>query len=79
MVLVPRVHAHVSKIRRGLLPTCIELLHDPAIRLWVILPIILITLMTGLVRHYVTILLKSDRQPDLKELRDRLVDSVEHK
>lgn len=49
----------------------VELLLDPAIRLWVILPIILITLMVGLVRHYITILLKSDRAPDLKELRDR--------
>ena len=56
----------------------VELLLDPAIRLWVILPIVLITLMVGLVRHYITILLKSDRKPGLSDLRDGYVTKVHH-
>ncbi len=38
----------------------VELLIDPAIRLWVILPIVFITLVFGLLRHYVTVLLRND-------------------
>lgn len=47
-----------------------ELLLDPDIRLWVILPIVLITLLFGLVRHYVTVLLKQDSDPDLQKIQD---------
>lgn len=47
-----------------------ELLLDPDIRLWVILPIVLITLLFGLVRHYVTVLLKQDSDPDLEKIKD---------
>jgi hypothetical protein len=38
----------------------VELLLDPAIRMWVILPIVLITLLFGLLRHYITVLLSSE-------------------
>lgn len=48
----------------------VELLLDPAIRLWVILPIVLISLMFGLVRHYATVLLKSERPADLTSVKD---------
>ena len=47
-----------------------ELLLDPAIRLWVILPIVLITLLFGLVRHYVTVLLKQDQTPEREKIKD---------
>ena len=50
-----------------------ELLLDPAIRLWVILPIVLITLMFGLVRHYVTVLLRSDKKTDVAQIKDGCV------
>ncbi len=47
-----------------------ELLLDPDIRMWVILPIVIITLMFGLVRHYVTVLLKNDSTPKLEQMKD---------
>lgn len=48
-----------------------ELLLDPDIRKWVILPIVLITLMFGLLRHYITILLTNDnKKPKEEEVRD---------
>ncbi len=49
----------------------VELLIDPAIRQWVILPIVFITLVFGLVRHYVTVLLRNDsKTPTLEEIKD---------
>ena len=51
----------------------VEILLDPAIRLWVIIPIVLISLMFGLVRHYVTILIKSEKPADLTQLKDGCV------
>lgn len=51
-----------------------ELLLDPAIRMWVILPIVFITLVFGLLRHYVTILLRNDSKvPTLEEVKDGCV------
>ena len=47
-----------------------EILLDPAIRLWVIIPIVLISLMFGLVRHYVSILLKTEKPVQLENLKD---------
>ena len=47
-----------------------ELLLDPDIRMWVILPIVLITLMFGLVRHHLTILLQSDKAAKLEAVKD---------
>lgn len=47
-----------------------ELLLDPNIRMWVILPIVLITLTFGLVRHYVTILLGGEKTATTEQVKD---------
>jgi len=48
-----------------------ELLLDPAIRMWVILPIVLISLLFGLLRHYVMVLLRSDNSSvTLEQVKD---------
>ncbi len=52
----------------------VELLIDPAIRLWVILPIVFITLVFGLLRHYVTVLLRNDsKTPTQEDIKDGFV------
>jgi len=48
-----------------------ELLLDSDIRLWVFLPIVIITFLVGIIRHYVTILLSSDKTTDITQVRDR--------
>ena len=50
-----------------------ELLLDPAIRLWVILPIVMITFLVGIIRHYLSMLLQSKKELDLLQVSDRLV------
>lgn len=47
-----------------------ELRLDPAIRMWVFLPIVLITFLIGIIRHYVSVLLSSDKKVDLAKVRD---------
>lgn len=47
-----------------------ELLLDPDIRLWVILPIFLITLLFGLLRHYASELLVSQPTQSLEQIKD---------
>jgi len=47
-----------------------ELRLDPAIRLWVFLPIVAITFLVGIVRHYVSILLSSAKKVDIGQVRD---------
>jgi len=47
-----------------------ELLLDPNIRLYVFIPIVMICLFVGLIRHYVTILLQSDKKTDLNQVED---------
>ncbi len=52
-----------------------ELRLDPAIRLWVFLPIVLITFLVGIVRHYVSILISATPQSggkkvDLQQVKD---------
>ena len=42
-----------------------ELRLDPSIRLWVFLPIVAITFLVGIIRHYVTVLLSSDKKVEL--------------
>jgi len=44
---------------------------DPAIRDWVVLPMVLIIILVGIGRHYVQMLLKSDALLDIKEIRLR--------
>lgn len=49
----------------------VELLLDPAIRMWVILPIVLITLLFGLLRHYITVLLSNNtNNTTLEQVKD---------
>ena len=48
-----------------------ELRLDPAIRLWVFLPIVAITFLVGIVRHYVSVLLSSAKKVDLAQVKDR--------
>lgn len=48
-----------------------ELLLDSDIRIWVFLPIVLITFFTGIIKHYVTILLSSEKKTELQQVTDR--------
>lgn len=48
-----------------------ELLLDPNIRGWVFLPIVVITFLVGIVRHYIAMLLSSQKKVELQQLQDR--------
>ncbi|KAL6457869.1 hypothetical protein MHYP_G00330990 [Metynnis hypsauchen] len=50
-----------------------ELLLDSNIRLWVVLPIVFITFLVGVIRHYVSILLQSDKKLTLEQVSDSQV------
>jgi len=50
-----------------------ELLLDSDIRLWVFLPIVLVTFLAGIVRHYVSVLISSQKKVDLTQLQDSQV------
>lgn len=52
-----------------------ELLLDSNIRLWVVLPIVFITFLVGVIRHYVSILLQSDKKLTLEQVSDRYADA----
>ena len=47
-----------------------DLVIDPDIRLWVFLPIVVITFLVGVLRNYVTILLMSTKKVDLQQIQD---------
>ncbi|XP_071484804.1 ER membrane protein complex subunit 3-like [Diadema antillarum] len=47
-----------------------ELLLDPNIRIWVVLPIVFITFFVGIIRHYVSLLLASQKKVDLQKVGD---------
>ncbi|CAJ0928972.1 unnamed protein product, partial [Mesorhabditis belari] len=47
-----------------------ELLLDPALRTWVFLPIVVITFMIGVLRHYVSLLLMSKKKVELEQIQD---------
>jgi len=47
-----------------------ELLLDSNIRIWVFLPIVVITFLIGILRHYVTILLSSEKKSELQQVSD---------
>ncbi|RUS91260.1 hypothetical protein EGW08_000972 [Elysia chlorotica] len=47
-----------------------ELLLDSNIRVWVFLPIVVITFLIGILRHYVTILLSSEKKSELRQVSD---------
>lgn len=55
-----------------------ELLIDPNIRGWVFLPIVVITFLVGIIRHYVSNLIASTKKVELTQLQDRW-DSHDHK
>lgn len=48
-----------------------ELLLDSSIRMWVVLPIVFVTFFVGVIRHYVTQLLNSDKKVNLEQVSDR--------
>ncbi|VDK40347.1 unnamed protein product [Anisakis simplex] len=48
-----------------------ELLLDPAIRTWVFLPVILITFLVGVLRHYVALMFTSKKKLELQQVQDR--------
>jgi len=50
-----------------------ELLLDPNIRGWVFLPIVVITFLVGIIRHYVSILLASQKKVELHQVQDSQV------
>ncbi|KFD50530.1 hypothetical protein M513_08598 [Trichuris suis] len=50
-----------------------ELLLDPAIRTWVFLPIVLLTFLIGVVRHYVSLLISARKEVDLQQVQDSQV------
>ncbi|KAH8377430.1 hypothetical protein KR093_005429 [Drosophila rubida] len=47
-----------------------ELLIDPDIRVWVFLPIVLITFLVGIVRHYVSILISTQKKAEMTQIMD---------
>jgi hypothetical protein len=45
---------------------------DPALRDWVLLPIFVVMIMVGILRHYATLLLQSPPKPEgLKSIREQ--------
>merc|ERR1719158_2521840 len=47
-----------------------ELLLDSQIRIWVFLPIVVITFLVGIVRHYVSVLLHTQKKVELQQVQD---------
>jgi len=47
-----------------------DLVLDPDIRVWVFVPIIIITFLVGIVRHYVSILLSTQKKVELLQVQD---------
>jgi len=47
-----------------------DLLLDPNIRLWVFLPIIMITFLVGILRHYTSIIIASQKKIELLQVQD---------
>ena len=48
-----------------------ELLLDSNIRIWVFLPIIMITFLVGILRHYLSIMISSQKKIELVQVKDR--------
>uniref|UniRef100_A0A1I8FJ49 ER membrane protein complex subunit 3 n=1 Tax=Macrostomum lignano TaxID=282301 RepID=A0A1I8FJ49_9PLAT len=50
-----------------------ELLLDSAIRMWVFLPLVIITFLFGVIRHYVTILISAEKKAEPEQVSDQQV------
>ncbi|XP_039249649.1 ER membrane protein complex subunit 3-like [Styela clava] len=50
-----------------------ELLLDSSIRIWVVLPIVFITFVFGIIRHYLSLLMSSDKVVSIDQIRDSQV------
>lgn len=48
-----------------------DLVVDSQIRGWVFLPIVVITFLVGILRHYISILLASQKKVEPQQLQDR--------
>lgn len=48
----------------------VDLVLDPNIRIWVFLPIVVITFLVGILRHYVSILLTNQRKAEIQQVYD---------
>lgn len=48
-----------------------DLVVDSQIRGWVFLPIVVITFLVGILRHYISILLASQKKIEPQQLQDR--------
>lgn len=46
-----------------------EIILDPSIRDWVVLPMVAVMILIGLTRHFVSLLLKSDKPVDVQQMR----------
>lgn len=46
-----------------------DLLLDPSIRIWVFLPIVLITFLVGIVRHYFSILISTTKKVTIQQVQ----------
>lgn len=47
-----------------------DLVLDPDIRIWVFVPIIIITFLVGIVRHYVSLLLSTQKKVEMLQVQD---------
>uniref|UniRef100_A0A914M8I1 ER membrane protein complex subunit 3 n=1 Tax=Meloidogyne incognita TaxID=6306 RepID=A0A914M8I1_MELIC len=47
-----------------------ELLLDPSIRTWVFVPIVIITFLVGILRHYIFLLFLGKKKGDLQSVKD---------
>ena len=47
-----------------------ELLLDPNIRTWVFVPIVVVTFFIGIIRHYVSILMTSQKKVEVQQIKD---------
>jgi ER membrane protein complex subunit 3 len=52
-------------------PGKMELLLDSDIRWWVVLPIFAITFLFGILRHYISLLIKSNKKLDKVQIMER--------
>ena len=49
-----------------------DLVLDPSLRDWVLFPILLVMILVGIFRHYITLLLQSSpKQPDLAVVKEQ--------